>query len=495
MSEIENKITMKTKENEEETIAIHVNANINKEPQQTTTPPLLPMWKIIALTFGMIGNQLIWALQNGNASAYFLSLGMPDYLVGFAWLPGPLGGIIVQPLIGNISDRSTLKWGRRRPFLILTVFLVVLFSLIFSNSQLISIYFGEESNYASTISLIVAVLSLWAIDWSINGTQTILRALFVDISPSSQHTVGMAWFSWMNSFGNIIGYGLGMFNYSSLGFISNVQALYLIGSIILIITIAVTVISSKEIPLEKIQIILGNDERTILEKIGISQLKNIFFILTKFPKEIRLVWFTQNIAFFAWFFLMLYATVWVGVNIYEGDPNAPPNSVALQNYNKGVQVGNGALMLQAIGSMIYSILLPTILKHIDPRLPYGLAQLIQAIFMMLAYWIMEPWQAVFVLVILAIPWSTAWTIPWSLASTALTHSEDKGLYLAGFFLSQVFPEIFTVVFANIILYFNDNVGLVISIGGAVALLTLGMIPFFPIAKIRALGEPKVMDEM
>lgn len=71
----------------------------------------LPTWRIICLTFGMIGNQLIWALQNGNASAYFLSLGLPDYLVGFAWLPGPLGGIIVQPIIGTISDRSTFKWG------------------------------------------------------------------------------------------------------------------------------------------------------------------------------------------------------------------------------------------------------------------------------------------------------------------------------------------------------------------------------------------------
>ena len=53
--------------------------------------PELKLWRIITLTFGMIGNQLIWALQNGNASSYFLSLGLPDYLVGFAWLPGPLG--------------------------------------------------------------------------------------------------------------------------------------------------------------------------------------------------------------------------------------------------------------------------------------------------------------------------------------------------------------------------------------------------------------------
>ena len=445
----------------------------------------LPLWRIIALTFGMIGNQLIWALQNGNASSYFLSLGLPDYLVGFAWLPGPLGGIIVQPIIGSISDRHTGKWGKRRPFLILTVIIVILFGIVYSNAELIAKY-NDYSEKSKRVSLCVAILSLWVLDWAINGTQTVLRALYVDIAPPSQQTVGMAWFSWMNSLGNIIGFGLGGCDYTQLGFVSNVQALYLIGSVVLFFTILVTMITSKEVPLKKGEIHVT--KQTCFEKTGLTHLVKLLKTLPNFPKEIRLVWFTQNIAFFAWYFIMLYGTVWMAVSIYGGDPDAPDGSVDKDNYDEGVRIGNLALMMQAIGSMIYSWLLPFILKFTGPRVAYGFAQVIQAVFMILVYWATESWQAITILVVLSIPWSTAWTVPWALASTALTHSPDKALFLAAFFLAQVFPEIATVVIANVVLYFNDNVSLVIALGGVVALFSIFFVPFFPIKKIYAMVD-------
>lgn len=469
--------------------------------ESTADLPELNKWRIICLTCGMIGNQLIWALQNGNASSYFLSMGMEEYLVGIAWLAGPVGGIAVQPTIGTFSDKSQLKWGRRRPFMVLSLIAVIICCLIFSNAWSIGQFFGDSGS-DHFIGLCVAVTSFWALDCAINGLQSMLRALYVDIAPPSQHSEGMAWFSLMNSLGNTIGYGLGVINYVQFGFVSNVQALYILGIGVLVFTVSVTMISGKEqqyIPSEEEK----HRNEQIREKSSFGRLNEIYTkllnmmkLISKFPSYLRLIFTVQFFSWFAWFIIMLYVTVWVGTDIYGGDPNASEGTEAYNNYHYGIQVGNAALMIQSVFSMIYALILPYILSKFDFRIPYGIAQLMQGILMGAAYWCTEPWQAILLISFLAIPWSSTWTIPWSLTSTALTHSPHKALYLGTLNLSQVLPEIVCGIYVNLFLYFKDDVGLLITIGGVFALFSFVFVPFIPTNKILALGNPlpDIIDE-
>ena len=468
------------------------------EKHSTANLDDLAKWKIIALTFGMIGNQLIWALQNGNASAYFLSMGMPDFLVGLAWLAGPIGGIIVQPVIGTFSDRNEAKWGRRRPFMVGSLIAVLICCAIFSNAVSLGEFFGD-SDGSHIIGLSIAVAGFWALDCSINGLQSMLRSLYIDLAPPSQHSEGMAWFSLMNSFGNIIGYGLGMFNYVQFGFKTNVQALYLIGSVILIFTVFVTLIIGKEktfkLSTEEKERITKSKSRTCgtFREIG-SQLWVMMKNILKFPKPLRVIFVIQFFAWFSWFIIMLYATIWMGIDIYGGDPDAAEGTEQYDNYNKGVQIGNGALMIQALLAMIYALCLPKIMDVLDIRISYGFAQILQGACMLLAFWITEPWQAVAMLAVLAIPWSSTWTIPWSLTSTAVTNSPHKALYLGTLNLSQVLPEIFCGLFANVVLFINDDLGVLISIGGVVALFSFIFVPFISINDIFALADIEEIDD-
>jgi len=459
--------------------------------ETTANIPPLKQWKIICLTCGMIGNQLIWALQNGNASAYFLSMGMPDALVGVAWLAGPIGGILVQPIIGTFSDRNEARWGRRRPYMIASLLTVILFSVLFSNGYSIGYFLGDtDDNHL--YGLIIAVISFWGLDCAINGLQAMLRALYVDLAPPEQHPKGMAWFSWMNSFGNIIGYGLGMFNYTQIGFATNVQALYSLGIIILCFTVFVTIVVGKEK-----RFVPDKEEKERLKKIkekrfgnfreSMNQLIRMVKNITKFPKPLRWIWAVQFFAWFSWFIIMLYGTIWIAVDIFDGDPDAASGTTGNENYEKGVRAGNFCLMAQALFSMMYSLVLPLLMAKIEVRILYGAAQIIQAVAMSFAFWVTAPWQAFLILSILAIPWSTTWTIPWSLTSTAVTNSPHKALYLGTLNLSQVVPEILCGLLANVILFFYDGFGMLISIGGLVAAASFLFVPFIPVSEISAMA--------
>src|ERR671936_2344834 len=152
--------------------------------------PRLSIWQISNMSFGFLGIQFGWGLQLANMSAIYTYLGARESDIPLLWLAGPVTGLIVQPIIGAMSDRTWNRLGRRRPYFLTGAILAS-----------IALFFMPDSS-----ALWMAAGLLWILDASINISMEPFRAFVADKLPVSQRTAGFV----MQSF--FIGIGASLAN-------------------------------------------------------------------------------------------------------------------------------------------------------------------------------------------------------------------------------------------------------------------------------------------
>jgi len=150
--------------------------------------PRLSFWQIWNMSFGFLGIQFGFALQNANVSRIFETLGAKIEDIPILWIAAPLTGLIVQPIIGHLSDRTWNRLGRRRPYFLTGAILASLALLIMPNSPV----------------LWVAAGMLWIMDASINISMEPFRAFVGDMLPSEQRTKGFAMQSFFIGTGAVV---------------------------------------------------------------------------------------------------------------------------------------------------------------------------------------------------------------------------------------------------------------------------------------------------
>lgn len=207
-----------------------------------TEKPRLSFWQIWNMSFGFLGIQFGFALQNANTSRIFQTLGaQPDDLAAY-WLAAPITGLIVQPIVGFYSDRTWHPtWGRRRPYFAAGALLASLALCFMPNSPV----------------LWVAVGMLWIMDASINISMEPFRAFVGDMLPPAQRTTGFAMQSFFIGTGAVVASllpyvftnWLGIPNIASEGIVpQSVKYAFYTGGLALFITVMWTVFSTKEYP-------------------------------------------------------------------------------------------------------------------------------------------------------------------------------------------------------------------------------------------------------
>ncbi|KAE8407272.1 MFS/sugar transport protein-domain-containing protein, partial [Aspergillus pseudonomiae] len=140
---------------------------------------------------------------------YLLQLGLTKSRTSLVWIAGPLSGLIIQPLIGVIADRSRSKWGRRRPFMIVGSLIVAMCLLVLGWTSEIVGLFVKEAEKANRVTIALAVLSIYAVDFAINIVQACCRSLIVDTLPIPSQQAGSAWATRMSAIGQLISYVIG----------------------------------------------------------------------------------------------------------------------------------------------------------------------------------------------------------------------------------------------------------------------------------------------
>ena len=199
----------------------------------------LSFWEIWNMSFGFLGIQFGFALQNANTSRIFDTLGADVDKIGLYWLAAPLTGLIIQPIVGYFSDRTWTKLGRRRPYFLVGAILSAIALFIMPNSP----------------TLWIAIGTLWIMDSSINISMEPFRAFVGDNLPERQRTLGFAMQSFFIGIGAVVGSALpyvftnwfGIDNTAAEGIIPpSVKWSFYCGGIVFLLAVLWTVYKSKE---------------------------------------------------------------------------------------------------------------------------------------------------------------------------------------------------------------------------------------------------------
>lgn len=225
----------------------------------------LSFWQIWNMSFGFLGIQFGFALQNANVSRIFETLGASIDEIPILWIAAPVTGLIVQPIIGYLSDRTWGKLGRRRPYFLTGAILASLALVIMPNSP----------------TLWVAAGMLWIMDASINISMEPFRAFVGDMLPSEQRTIGFSMQSFFIGIGAIVASALpymmtnwfGISNTAEAGNIPHsVKFSFYIGAAVFFLAVLWTVISTKEYSPEELKKFSESDQNEKKSSLNTTEL-------------------------------------------------------------------------------------------------------------------------------------------------------------------------------------------------------------------------------
>jgi maltose/moltooligosaccharide transporter len=326
----------------------------------TPRKPLLSFWQIWNMSFGFLGIQYGFGLQQANLSPIFRYLDADESKLPILWLAGPITGLLIQPLIGAISDGTWSRWGRRKPFLVIGAI-----------TGSVAVLFMPYSP-----SLWIATGLFWILDASMNTAQEPYRALVGDKLNDQQRTLGFSVQTFMIALGQILA-GLMPTVLLYLGVSSKtdghavpdiVKYSFVIGVAAMLLSVAWTAYTTSEYPpdnleeFKKAQAAKGGAlQKTVLA------VKEIWAAIKEMPKGLKQIWWVK---FFTWYGLPL---MWqyMGISIARHCFNAPtPES---PNFAEGSAKAGVAFTVMNITTFAMSFLIPSIVKSIGTRKTYAIA--------------------------------------------------------------------------------------------------------------------------
>ncbi|KAL4879578.1 hypothetical protein BJY04DRAFT_193169 [Aspergillus karnatakaensis] len=332
--------------------------------------------RMALLTFSLLGLQFTWGIEMTYCTPYLLQLGLTKSRTSLVWIAGPLSGLIIQPLIGVIADRSRSKWGRRRPFMIGGSFIVTVCLLVLGWTTEIVNFFVKDAEKATKATIALAVLSIYAVDFAINVVQACGRSLIVDTLPIPSQQAGSAWATRMSAVGQLIGYVIGSLDTVSIFGTTfgdtQFKQMTVIAAMALLAAVSVTSYSVKE----RILITARDSDGKAGAFQVISQLIKTTMDL---PPRIQAICWAQFWAWIGWFPFLFYSTTWVGETYfrYEVPKDATRPTDMLGEVGR---VGSLSLVVFSSITFISSVLLPFCVQPPDtkrprftPRPPPGIA--------------------------------------------------------------------------------------------------------------------------
>jgi maltose/moltooligosaccharide transporter len=444
------------------------------------------------MSFGFFGIQFGFALQNANVSRIFETLGANVENIPILWIAAPVTGLIMQPIIGHMSDRTWTKLGRRRPFFLAGAILASIALLIMPNSP----------------ALWIAAGMLWIMDASINISMEPFRAFVGDMLPHDQRTMGFAMQSYFIGIGAFIASWL-PYVFTNWFHIANtapagkippsVQYAFYIGGCVFLLSVLWTVFSTKEYPPEDLaefeksrKARLGEEKAASemfpdtaskvfarkgiiwllagvilslpvyfasLEKelyifsigliiFGLLQmlagyfknisknngLTDIITDLYNMPQTMRQLAVVQFFSWFALFAMWIYTTPAVTSYIY-GTTDAHS---AL--YNEGANWVGGMFGYYNLFAAAFSFLLPVLAKYTNRKITHAIALVAGGIGLLSFYFIRNPSYLIFSMIGIGLAWASILAMPYAILTGALPQKK-MGVYMGIFNFFIVIPQI------------------------------------------------------
>jgi maltose/moltooligosaccharide transporter len=413
--------------------------------------PRLSFWQIWNMSFGFLGIQFGWALQMANMSAIYEYLGADAHQIPMLWLAAPLTGLIVQPVIGHMSDHTWNRLGRRRPYFL-------------TGALLASLALTAMPNVSA---LWMAAGLLWVMDASINISMEPFRAFVADLVPPDQRTRGFAMQALFIGLGAVIASMLPWLLYHFFPVDSNggtvspsipfaVMVAFYAGAVVFLAAVLWTIVTTEEHP----PVDLEAFRRMKAERggVGAAASEIVHDVIAMPPTMRRLAW-VQIFTWLGLFCMWLYFGVAVARNIFGGTPGTPA-------YAEGIAWGGNCFAMYSAVCFAFSFVLPAVAERLGRRLTHSLCLALGALGLLSVAFISSKYVLLLSMVGVGVAWASILAMPYSILAGALP-ADKTGIYMGIFNFFIVIPEILAaLVFGKVMEKFlTDNSTLVQLIGG------------------------------
>lgn len=393
------------------------------------TKPNLSFWKLWNLSFGFFGVQIAYALQSANISRIFATLGADPHNLSYFWILPPLMGILVQPIVGTLSDKTWCRFGRRIPYLFVGATLAVLVMCLLPNAGSFGLTVGG--------AMIFGLIALMFLDTSINMAMQPFKMLVGDMVNEEQKTKAYSIQSFLCNAGSIAGYifpflfaFLGIKNYAEKGVVpDSVIWSFYVGAAILILCVIYTTMKVKEWNPQEYAKYNGVTEDAEKKEEGkadwISLLKNA-------PSTF---WKVGLVQFFCWagfLYLWNYSTGAIAETVWN---TTDASTKAFQDAGDWVGI---LFAVQAVGSVLWVVVLP---QFKSSKMAYAVSLIIGGVGFALIPFLHDKYLQFIPFLMIGAGWAAMLAMPFTFVTNALQGYGHMGAYLGLFNGTICIPQI------------------------------------------------------
>ncbi len=421
--------------------------------------PRLSFWQIWNMSFGFLGIQFGFALQNANASRILLTFGADLEHLSWFWLVAPMTGMIIQPIIGYFSDKTWNAFGRRRPYFLVGAIMTSIALVLMPNAPHLATWIAP---------MFIGGGLLMIMDASINISMEPFRALVADKLPDEQHTLGFSVQTLLIGIGAVAGSWLPYILNNWLG-MSNAAAVdgevptnviwsFYIGAAVLISSIIWTVSTTKEYPPEYYEEEPTNKTAGEKEKFTI-------------PKTMWQLLLVQFFSWFALFSMWVYTTPAVAQHFYG---TSDPSSAAYQEAGDWVGILFG--IYNGVSAII-ALLLPKLANIIGRRATHAIALTVGGLSFISFLVFTDPQYLIIPMIGIGFAWGSILAMPYAMLANSIP-PQKMGMFMGLFNMSITIPQIINGIFGGYILTFFFGGNPLYSIVMAGVLMIFGAISTF-----------------
>ncbi|XP_028436012.1 solute carrier family 45 member 4 isoform X3 [Perca flavescens] len=223
-----------------------------KEMEEEGRSMQIPMFRWVMHGAVMFGREFCYAMETALVTPVLLQIGLPEQYNSLTWFLSPILGLLFTPVIGSASDRCTLRWGRRRPFILALCVGVLLGVALFLNGSLIGLSVGDSPS-SQPIGIVLTIVGVVVLDFCADASEGPIRAYLLDVADTDEQDMALNIHAFSAGLGGAVGYMLGGLDWTgtALGraFKSQEQVLFMFAGIIFIISVTLHMLSIPEQPL------------------------------------------------------------------------------------------------------------------------------------------------------------------------------------------------------------------------------------------------------
>ena len=387
--------------------------------------PNLSFWQMWNLSFGFFGVQIAYALQSANISRIFATLGADPHTLSFFWVLPPLMGMIVQPIVGAMSDKTWCKWGRRKPYLYVGAIVAIIVMALLPNAG--------SFNMTVKAALMFGALMLMLLDTSINMAMQPFKMMVGDMVNEEQKTKAYSIQSLLCNAGSLVGYlfpycltWVGVQSVAPEGQIPDtVTWSFYGGAIILIACVLYTGAKVKEWNPEEYARYNNIKPETSDEKTSLVSL------LVHAPKVFWQIGLVQFFCWFAFLYMWTYTTGGIAETVWGTINPTTPEYQAAGDWT-------GVLFaVQAIGSILWAMVIP---QFRSSKMAYSVSLVLGAVGFISTYVIHDQYLLFVSFLLIGCAWAAMLALPFALLTNALT-GKSLGSYMGLFNCTICLPQI------------------------------------------------------